>query len=675
MKKKNFSIRKTVFFKRFQRKSYAMFNSLKREVCIAVLPVACLTFAHTSNALAQTSNVANIEHNLQEIEVQGDPLSEQLGRVAGVISIIHQDDIAAASVQNIQDLLEFVSSVDVRQRGVNGVQADVSIRGCSSDQVLVLLNGINITDPQTGHYSLNIPVDLSAVSRIEVLYGSGSRVLGGVPFGGAINIITNEAEHTQANMEVTGGDYGYISQNANATILSKSNQFSNFLSFSHQQSNGYIDNTDFNLINAYFHSSYSSDQTGKIQFQFGYQDKGYGANSFYSFAYPNQYEQNRTFFSALSWNKKITSRIAFAAQAYWREFHDRFELFRDFKNAASFYTQHNYHQTDVLGAQTKLEYMSSIGKITFGIDARDEHIYSNVLGEPMNKNRRIPFEKNAMFNKEKNRFLLNAFVDQVFYIQKLTVAGGLALNYSNDYHTNFNGGIDFDYSVLPNLKAYASINHAYRLPTFTDLYYTSATHISNPQLKPEKATVLEGGLKYSRNLLRANASVFYRWGNDIIDWVKMPDSTKWESRNYTQINAIGAELSVQYFFRKSFFRKIQLSYSYLNQDKNSEEYDSKYALDYLKHKITAGIHYRVYKRISMNWNTAWQDRNGGYVNFYTNEKVAYKPFFLADVRIQWENKTITIFADINNIFDVKYEDFGGLPQEGRSMNAGIKVRL
>ena len=675
MKKKIFSSRKTVFFKRFQRKSYAVFNSLKREICIAVLPVACLTFVPTSNTLAQSHNLPSIEHNLREIEVRGESPSEQMGRVAGIVSVIQRDEIAAAPVQTIQELLQFVSSIDVRKRGVNGVQADVSIRGSSADQVLILLNGVNITDPQTGHYNLNIPIDLSSVSRVEILYGSGSRVLGGTPFGGAINIITGEAEKTEANVEVTAGDFGFVSQKADATILSASKSFSNFLSFSHQRSDGYIDNTDFKFITAYLHSSYASEKTGKIQFQFGYQDKGYGANSFYSFAYPNQYAQNRTFFSALSWNKKLTENTSIMSQAYWRQLHDRFELFRDFRDAASFYTNHNYHQTDIGGIKARLEHFFSFGKTTIGIDARNEHIFSNVLGEPMKNLRQVPFEKGTFFTKEKNRFLLNAFAEQAFYIQKFTVSGGLSLNYSNDFDFNLSGGIDAEYSLLPTLKCYASVNHAYRLPTFTDLYYTTATHISNPELKPERATVFEIGMKYTGNQLKLTSAVYYRMADDIIDWVKMPDSVKWESRNFIKINAFGADFSVQYLFNNSFLRRAQISYSYLNQDKNSAEYDSRYALDYLKHKITTGLNHKVYKRISMNWNLSWQDRNGSFSDFATNESVAYKPFFLADVRAQWSNEKIVVYVDVNNIFDKQYADFGGLMQAGRWINTGIRVNL
>jgi iron complex outermembrane receptor protein len=271
--------------------------------------------------------------------------------------------------------------------------------------------------------------------------------------------------------------------------------------------------------------------------------------------------------------------------------------------------------------------------------------------------------------------LLNAFADQCFYLNKFVLSGGLALNYSNDYGTNFSGGLDLDYQILPSLTSYASLNHAYRLPTFTDLYYSSATHISNPELKPEKATVLEAGLKYADYRLKANADVYYRMANDVIDWVKNPDSIKWESRNYTEINALGADFSLQYQFHSTILRQIKVSYSYLQQDKNSDAYDSKYALDYLKHKAMFGICHNLYKKLSMNWNVVFQDRNGSYTDFATNQKVAYKPFWLTDVRIQWETNKVLIFADVNNLFDITYEDFGGLPQAGRWIKTGIRVSI
>ena len=69
------------------------------------------------------------------------------------IQIISLKEIENAPVQSIEDLLEYAMNVDIRQRGRQGVQSDISIRGGSFEQVLIMLNGIKLNDPQTGHHN------------------------------------------------------------------------------------------------------------------------------------------------------------------------------------------------------------------------------------------------------------------------------------------------------------------------------------------------------------------------------------------------------------------------------------------------------------------------------------------------------------------------------------------
>ncbi|HID99484.1 MAG TPA: TonB-dependent receptor, partial [Thiotrichaceae bacterium] len=83
--------------------------------------------------------------------------------------------------------------VDLRERGTFGVQGDLSIRGANFSQVLILINGIKVYDPQTAHHNLDIPVSLSDVERIEILNGHGSSIYGENAFGGVINIVTNKS--------------------------------------------------------------------------------------------------------------------------------------------------------------------------------------------------------------------------------------------------------------------------------------------------------------------------------------------------------------------------------------------------------------------------------------------------------------------------------------------------
>lgn len=80
---------------------------------------------------------------------------------------------------SIEQVLSTLPGIDIRTRGPHGSQADVSMRGGTFDQVMICLNGIPVSDAQTGHYALNLPVPLSAIERIEVLQGAAASLVGG----------------------------------------------------------------------------------------------------------------------------------------------------------------------------------------------------------------------------------------------------------------------------------------------------------------------------------------------------------------------------------------------------------------------------------------------------------------------------------------------------------------
>src|SRR6185295_16125897 len=99
----------------------------------------------------------------------------------------------------VTDFLNQEPSVDLRQRGQNNIQTDVSIRGANFGQTLVLLNGFRMNDPQSGHHNMDLPVPLESVDRIEVLKGSGSTLYGSDAIGGVVQLITRVPSFSQVS--------------------------------------------------------------------------------------------------------------------------------------------------------------------------------------------------------------------------------------------------------------------------------------------------------------------------------------------------------------------------------------------------------------------------------------------------------------------------------------------
>lgn len=617
----------------------------------------------------KNADSTNVQLSNVEVNATRNKLYTEMGRI---LTVIDKSEISRAAVQSLDQLLDYVAGIDIRQRGVNTTQADISIRGGSFDQVLVLLNGVNITDPQTGHFNLDIPLNLSDVSRVEILQGSSARVLGPNAFSGAINIVTESLAKKTFNAELSAGSFNTFGESVSGSFGSAS--FRTFASLNHKSSDGYMANTDFNFTNAFVQSTFMTKAAGKFDFQLAGQFKEFGANSFYSLAYPNQFENSKTFMTALNWTKTLAN-WSFNGQAYWRRHHDRFELIRDsISLKPAWYKSHNYHMTDVTGGKASASYLSIIGKTTLGVDIRNEHIFSNVLGAPIDS-MPAPFEKKGFFTKENNRLIETAMLDQSLKLNKWFFSAGAAVTNSTTFGVNGFGGLDVAYEINESVRVFVDANSAVRLPTFTDLYYKSATQLANPDLQPERSQTIEVGAKVLKSNWKLDAAVFYRMGQNVIDWVQLPAETIWNSKNLTSVNALGTNLSVVHFFEHSIVKKATTTYSYLQMDKTAENYVSRYALDYLKHKFIVSLDYQLLKGLSASWTGSYLARSGTYTMPAQTALQSYQPYFLLDGKFVWTQKSYELYASVNNVFDTKYFDYVGLTQPGINFNVGMRVKL
>ena len=275
-----------VHFKKWSRKHYAVFKSLCMVVKICVLNTLYTIIGSGVNPVTAQTDSMHISipsYDIEEIKVIGQMNPSAFSEIARMVTLITKEDIAGAPVQSLQDLLEYIASVDISQRGHNGVQADMAIRGGSFDHVMVLLNGIVVSDPQTGHFSLDLPVDPDAIQRIEILNGPAARVYGSGAFTGAINIVIKPSQENFCNASVITGDFGFNRYAFTASL--GTDTLNNLFNMGHAQSSGYADNTDFSIEHIYYTGHYDK-EGNSINLQAGYQQKAFGANGFYTSSTP-----------------------------------------------------------------------------------------------------------------------------------------------------------------------------------------------------------------------------------------------------------------------------------------------------------------------------------------------------------------------------------------------------
>ena len=599
-----------------------------------------------------------------------------------VVAVIERDEIEKKAVQNIQDLLRYLQGADIRSRGSEGVQADINILGGTFDQTMVMINGINFTDPQTGHHSLNIPVDISQIQRVELLHGPGAWSEGSVAYSGAINIITKQPVNNSIDATISAGDYGYLRKSLNAGFASSQNKkgwkLSGQAGGSHSKSNGYSENTDFGITGLYSGIHLSNQRGESIDFQAGYQQKAFGANSFYSIAYPEQFEKTRVLISSLKYLRQ-TEKWQFSTSIYHRRHHDRFELFRN--ESPDWYTGHNYHMTDVAGISAKAAYKwKKAGSTVLGAEYRYENIFSTVLGDLLNSPLAVPGESGIFFSKSKTRQTPSVYLRHIIQLNKWRFTGGImsanTLNSgeTENYNARLYAGLATAYTITPYLEANGWINNSYRNPTFTDLYYRSPTQTGNSSLKPEEAVAAQIALKYTRFNIRAYVSSFYRYGYRIIDWTRESGSDQWKASNITNVKSAGIDLSASLYVNRGPLSFIGISYSHSSVAKQSSGLHSLYATDYLRHKASLGVHHHIISQLNCHWDFSYQKRNGTYLG-PQNTEIPYSGFVLADLKLVWNGKHAHPFIEATNLFNTNYLQIGNIPQPRRWLKAGLNIRL
>jgi iron complex outermembrane receptor protein len=658
-------------FHRWTRKKYAVFNSLQKVIRIGILAVTysilVLPVKSQSQENGDTTRLKNLE--LEEIVITAGRTPSGLQQVTRMVTLVNHPEIERAPSINLNDLLRHIPSVDIRQRGPLGSQADISIRGGTYDQALILLNGINLTDPQSGHHNLNLPVEPGSIERIEVLHGTDASANGINAFSGAINIITGNSRPGHIHSSIVAGQYGLFKGTLNLSDTLK--RFSHFLSAGHTSSNGYTHNTDFSNTTLFYQAKFRS-RMGTAGFQTGYQIKEFGANGFYSILYPDQFEAIRSSFFSLRF--ETLTRLKISEAIYLRRSYDRFELIRDISRVPF-----NHHRTTTAGMNLNLQFIYSSGKVSWGMDLRNENIVSNVLGNALHHAVKVPGYDSVFYSKSYNRLNSSMFAGHLLTWRKLNLNTGILIHHNTGISSvRFYPSMEASYRISGNLTFFSSANKVLRIPTFTDMFYKSPVQQGCSGLKPEEATAAEGGFNFVSPAWEGRISAFHRREINLIDWVKSPspDSLVWRSRNHTGNRMTGAECSLYFFPCRDrpggWIETVRVSYTFINGSPAEADLLSRYANDYLKHHITASADFRITKKIVSSMRLAWRDRNGTYQDA-AGKVLPYKPYWLCDARISLKTKYLTIFTSASNLLNARYFDFGGLVQPGTWIHAGIEV--
>ena len=578
------------------------------------------------------------ERKIEEVTIQGKFLNLPVKKVSENVTVITRDQIQNTPAKSVEEVLAQFTGFDIRRRGGNGVQADISLRGSSFEQVLILVNGIRMSDSQTGHNSMSLPFDLASVERIEVIKGPSARSFGQNAYAGVVNIITKASDEENILVSGSGGDFGTYALGLGANFGSK--KISNFIQVNTASSEGYRYNTDYKISNIYYQNEIAL-QNGKLKFQAGIQEKKFGANGFYaSPSATDQYEETQASIVSLGLNQNFNT-IKLNSNIYWRRGQDMYEYIR---NKPEIYR--NMHIGNNIGAELNGTYHSGLGITGLGVELRKEFLASNNLGH-------------------RERFITQVFMEHHFsFIQnKLNISPGISwANYAEEGNF-FYPGLDVGFDITENHKIYGNIAKVNRIPTFTDLYYVSKTETGNPDLKPEHALAAELGYRYQQNNFVGKISGFLRNSDNSIDWVKQNVNDIWRAENIGEIDTKGIEVELSQHF-ESFVKSYSVGYTFL-ESKNSQPQNlmSRYVMENLKHQFVAKLENRFFKNLTNQ------------LIYRYNERVTTGSYQTLDEKLSYDFRNLNLYILINNITNTEYTETFGIPMPKRWFHVGFTYKI
>ncbi|MBN2243708.1 MAG: TonB-dependent receptor [Acidobacteria bacterium] len=546
------------------------------------------------------------------------------------VRVFDRKDIGNLPVRTVADILEHVASADIQSRSPFGMQSDISIRGSAYSQVLVLVDGVRINDSQTGHHNSDFPVPLHDVERIEVLLGSGSSIYGADAFGGTVNIITKHPDR-RCNGAVSWGRHGlvdgYFSANFEKGVYRQS------VSVSGSRSSGFRYARDFNTVTVGSRITVRDHSA----FYVSYVDKEFGAAGFYG-PVPSREWTNQAFISAEhAFEGRSGNRTS--VKGYYRSHGDRFLY--DIERPALFESRQRTHSS---GIQVKTGYtLGGSGSLALGGELGGDWIRSSNLGDHS-------YSKTGLFGEF-----------QWTPRESVSVYPGLRLDYYSNFGSAVSPSLSAGWWVLPRLRLRSSAGHAFRIPTFTELYYRDPNHEASPGLRPESAWSADMGAEcIPADGWMGSLTFFVRRERDVIDWVRSSDSERWRTANIRKLVKKGFELGLERSFGSG--ASLAAQYSYILVDAGSIDWESKYVLDFARHSFLQTASFALPFDLQAKQTIRYRRRSDG------------RSYWLWDARLEKGFYKLTAAVDFTNLLDVDYQEVRGVDMPGRWFAVSLRTR-
>ncbi|HEY5617932.1 MAG TPA: TonB-dependent receptor [Vicinamibacterales bacterium] len=569
----------------------------------------------------------------QDIVVTAAAVPVELGTVTRTLTVITRDQIERLPVNSIADVLRLTSSIDVRARGERGVQTDFAIRGANFGQMLVLVDGIRLNDAQTGHHNGDIPVPLDAVERIEVLHGPGSSLFGADAFGGTINVITRR-DAAPASGLIQGGSFGLVAGRGQVGFAR--GEVRQTLAASVDRSSGFMFERGF--ATAGISSRTSVGSRGSLLASYLWKD--FGANGFYGPA-PSHEWTNQTLLAA-DHGLGGWAGWALGLNLSYRTHGDHFLY--DVRRPGVAENRHRSHAA--LGAVRASRGVGNRASLTAGVEAGADWVRSSNLGNHSTR-------RASAFGEWRHALSMNTQVD-----------ASMRVDHYTEFGTAWNPALGIGWWPQPTVRLRASTGRAFRVPTFTERFYSDPANWARAEVGPEAAWAGEGGadLILSESWT-ASATIFGRLDHDVIDWLRPNTAERWRTYNIRDVDTVGVEISARKAFGNGSF--VQAGYTGLDVQAAAVTQLSKYVLDYAPHAVAVSASVAVPGSVQLAPRLEFKHRT---------RSTGTTDYALLDVRVSRRFRMYEVRLEGSNLGDATYQEIVGVAMPGRAVNVSLVVR-
>lgn len=605
----------------------------------------CVLFAASAESgttqAVPTPQATPIHAPTEAVVVLGSPVPTPLVESPSSVVVLPVDT-NVLSLESSQDLLRQDSSVFLEERGAGGGQADIVLRGGAFEQTLVLVNGFRVNDSQTSHHNLDLPIPLEAMDSIEVLHGAGSTLHGVDALSGVVDFLTAAPSGDALELRAGEGSFGANEESLLGDLERK--RWSSRLTADRNFSTGFMADRDYRNEDSSL-EAWTGTRFGVTDLLFAGSDRAFGANQFYG-PYES-WERTKGWFASARQELGSSTEAAFG----FRRHTDEFVLLRDDPSV--------YENNHIDGSwQASLRHSVGAAKpslLLFGLESDGDSIRSNNLGIHA-RNRGAGYVDLDLRPATKRWNLSAGLREELF-------SGGLQSVLAPHLAGSFR--------ITDQVKLRASGGYGYRIPTYTDLYYSDPTTIGNPTLKPESTWSGEGGVDWiPTSRFSVSAAGFYSREHDTIDYVRASPTAKWQATNLNGLHFLGVETSLTWVPAKG--QRIQAGWTGLGGAQNSlGGLQSEYALNYPVQNIHATwtVALRHTLTVTNTVQIAKPYQQAGIAAFNAT------PYPVWNASLTHETGRLRPYVRFGNLSNTGYQEIEGVNMQGRSITGGVFLWL